>query len=173
MSDFQTYDDRTKLWHWLSAGVIVAMYLIAQIIDFFPRPMRVWPISTHVALGLTLVVIYVARIQWRLTKGRKLPAADAGLIGLAGTAAHYGLYALIAAVLVLGVYLEAIRADNLFTLGRLPSIAPGNTDLRHSINEWHGLAANSLLILAGLHATAALYHRFVRHDGVLARMLGR
>jgi cytochrome b561 len=68
---------------------------------------------------------------------------------------------------------EAIRADNLFTLGRLPSIAPGNTDLRHQVGELHELAANALLILAAIHAAAALWHYFVKHDGVLQRMLGR
>ncbi|HEY1090070.1 MAG TPA: cytochrome b/b6 domain-containing protein [Burkholderiaceae bacterium] len=42
--------------------------------------------------------------------------------------------------------------------------------MRHDAVEWHALAANSLLIVAGLHAAAALWHQFVRKDGVLRRM---
>jgi cytochrome b561 len=34
----------------------------------------------------------------------------------------------------------------------------------------HGYLAYALFALAGLHALAALWHRFVLHDGVLARM---
>ncbi len=36
----------------------------------------------------------------------------------------------------------------------------------------HGILANyGLLVLVGLHVAAALYHYFVRRDGVLQRML--
>jgi len=37
----------------------------------------------------------------------------------------------------------------------------------------HALAANSILILAGIHASAALIHGYFWRDGVLARMLPR
>ena len=33
--------------------------------------------------------------------------------------------------------------------------------------------ANTILILAGLHAAAALFHHYVLRDGVLHRMLPR
>ncbi len=173
MTEFQTYDDRTKLWHWLSAGLIVAMWLIVQSIDFFPRELRIWPLSAHVTIGALLVLVYFARIQWRLTQGRKLPPADTGLIGFAGTAAHYALYLLIGIVLALGLTLEAVRGDFVLHLIHIPSIAPGDTALRRTVNDYHGLAANMLLILAGVHASAALWHHFIKHDGVLRRMLGR
>jgi cytochrome b561 len=88
----------------------------------------------------------------------------------AAKATHYGLYVLVAATLLLGLGYEAIRADDILTLGRLPSIAPGDRDLRRLVGGWHGTAANAVLILAGIHACAALFHQYVLKDNLLARM---
>lgn len=168
----QRYDNRTILLHWLTAGLIVVMWCLPNFINpLFPRPMRFIPISAHIVLGAALVCIYLARIVWRLTSGTRLPAAETGVMGLAGTFTHYALYALVAATLGIGLTYEAVRGDLIFQLVQIPSISPGNTTLRRSLAGWHELAANAILILAGLHAAAALYHRFIRKDAVLQRML--
>ena len=39
------------------------------------------------------------------------------------------------------------------------------------MQEWHATLATVVLILAGVHAGAALVHRYLWRDGVLARML--
>ena len=43
--------------------------------------------------------------------------------------------------------------------------------LKRSARGYHGMVANWLVILAGLHAAAALFHHFVKRDGVLRRMI--
>jgi cytochrome b561 len=53
----------------------------------------------------------------------------------------------------------------------VPAFDPANKALRHLIGDWHALAANAILILAGVHAAAALFHHFILRDGVLRRML--
>jgi cytochrome b561 len=45
-----------------------------------------------------------------------------------------------------------------------------NKGLRESVEEWHALAANTLLAVAFFHAAAALVHHFVWKDDVLRRM---
>jgi cytochrome b561 len=35
----------------------------------------------------------------------------------------------------------------------------------------HGLLADAIIILAAFHGAAALWHHFIRQDGVLRRML--
>ena len=50
-------------------------------------------------------------------------------------------------------------------------IDAAETRYGHDIQGWHGLVANSILIQAGVHASAALFHHYVWGDGVLARML--
>ncbi len=171
MSQSVSYDSRTKYFHWLTAGLIVAMWGLAQIIDLFGRDVAVAIRSTHIVLGVALVVIYARRLIWRATGGASLPPASTGMQQLAAKATHYLLYIVVAATLIGGLVLEAVRADNIFYLGRLPSIAPGDRALRSTINDLHGTGANIILILAGIHAAAALYHHFIRKDGVLRRML--
>ena len=171
MSDSQKYDTRTIWFHWLSAGLIVTLWGLAQIIDWFARPDRVWPRTLHIALGLTLVAVYVARVIWRVSSGRRLPMAETGVLGLVGKAAHYGLYALVAVTLGLGLYYEAMRGDSIAHLFRLPQLIASDQAARGAMGEWHGTAANAILILAGLHGAAALYHYIVRRDRVLQRMV--
>lgn len=165
------YDRRTIVLHWLTALLVVTLWGLAQVIDFFPSGARVWPRSAHILLGVTLAVVYAIRVAWRGTKGKSLPPADRGLVGLAASVVHYGLYAIVAATLLLGLGFEAVRADNILNLGRLPSIAPGDKALRDMIGDWHGTAANIVLILAGLHAAAALFHQYVMKDNLLHRMM--
>lgn len=171
MSDTVRYDSKTIVFHWLTAGLIVVMWGLAQVIDFFPTAVRVYPRSAHILIGLALLVIFGMRLFWRNTSGRHLPPADRGILALAAKGAHWGLYIVVGVTLVLGVYYEAIRGDNILNLGRLPSIAPGDKALRNMVGDWHGTAANIILILAGLHAAAGLVHHYVLKDGVLRRML--
>lgn len=170
MTDMLRYDRRTVLFHWLTAGLIVLMWGLAQIIDLFERNMRVLPRSLHIVIGVALFGVVIARLIWRNTGATRLPPADTGLFQLAAKAAHWGLYALVLAALTLGVVLEAARGDIIFWLGRLPGFANGDRALINAIGEYHELAVNLLLILAALHGAAALVHRFVWKDSVLARM---
>ena len=84
-------------------------------------------------------------------------------------ATHYGLYLLLLTVIVLGIINAVVRGYNLFDLVSLPQI--GDRAMRKPITHWHGLAANLLLALAGLHAAAALFHHYMLRDSVLARMI--
>jgi cytochrome b561 len=52
----------------------------------------------------------------------------------------------------------------------VPKFGAGVAATRRSINDWHELAANTLVALAALHAAAALVHQFVWRDRLIARM---
>ena len=53
----------------------------------------------------------------------------------------------------------------------IPAYDPGNRSLTRLVHGWHALAANTVLIAAGLHAAAALFHHFILRDATLRRML--
>ena len=171
MSDAPRYDRGTIALHWLTAALVVVMWLIAQFIDDFQPAGRIYARSSHILLGLLLIGVLVVRLVWRATGGRKLPPAATGPMQVAATAVHYVLYALLIALLAAGVANALVRGDNILNLYQLTSIAPGNTALRHNVEDVHGLLANAILILAGLHAAAALVHHFVWKDQVLRRMI--
>jgi cytochrome b561 len=52
----------------------------------------------------------------------------------------------------------------------VPQFGSGDAATRHSINEWHELAANLLIVVAAVHALAALGHHYVWRDRLLDRM---
>ena len=53
----------------------------------------------------------------------------------------------------------------------VPQLVPGDRALVHQIGDWHALAADAVVIVAGLHSAAALFHHFVLRDATLRRML--
>ena len=168
-----THYDRRTIWlHWVTAGLVVAQWSVANVIDWFPRgPLRVDARSVHIVLGLSLLAVFAARVVWRGTGGRRLPAADRGLLHVVAKATHWGLYALLAATLLLGVLNVWTRGDSIFNAFTIPALDPTDKALRAWVEDWHATLANTVLILAGVHASAALVHRLLWRDGVLARML--
>jgi cytochrome b561 len=167
-----TYDRGTIVLHWLTAILVVTLWSVGQTIDWFPRGgPRTWARSAHILAGATLLIVLVVRIGWRTTRGRRLPAVDPTWLAALARATHAALYALLAVTLLLGLTNTLVRGDNILGLFKIPSIAPGDKILRQTIEDWHGLSANILLGVAGFHALAALFHRFVLRDRVLGRML--
>ncbi len=168
------YDTTTILLHWITAILVVIQRLGAQTIDWFPRGhLRIDARSMHITGGLLLTAILIARLIWRATRGRRLPAADAGILHFAAKATHWGLYALLIAMVLAGITLTVVRGDSLFNLVSIPSPTPGNKDLAEQIQDIHGTIGWIILAVAGVHAAAALAHRYLWHDGVLVRMLPR
>lgn len=166
------YDTTTIVFHWITAILVVEQWLGAQIIDWFPRGApRVDARSVHITCGLLVAVILLARLVWRLTGGRRLPLADTGVLNLIAKATHWGLYALLAAMVLVGVALAWTRGDSIFNLFTIPAYEPGNKALPDQVQDIHATIGWIIVGLAGLHAAAALVHRYLWRDEVLARML--
>jgi cytochrome b561 len=168
------YDHRTIVLHWLTAGLVLTLWLLGQTIDWFPKGSpRSIARSTHIMLGLALALALLFRVWWRSTGGVRLPHAGSGALDKVATAVHKVLYILLFGTVVLGMANAWIRGDTLFIVLKIPAFDPGNTALRESVENWHSWAADLLLIVAGLHAVAALLHHFVLKDSILRRMLPR
>ena len=166
------YDGRTIFYHWTVAALVVVQWVEGQLIGYMPRgPLRLDAWSLHIVGGVVLGVLLVRRIVWRLTRGRRLPAADGPLLEMGAKAAHYALYALLIAIVVLGVSIIAARGFPMFNVFRIPPLGAQHSNLGHELVGWHRMIANWILILAGVHAVAALFHHYVWRDGVLRRML--
>lgn len=165
------YDGRTIALHWATAALVAALWTLGETIDWFPKgSLRVGARGVHIVLGATLAAVLLARVQWRLTGGLRLPPASHGLPQRLASAVHVLLYVLLAAVVLLGLANAWVRGDTLFGWFTIPAFDPGNKPLRETVEELHGLAANTLLVVAGGHALAALVHHVGLKDGVLARM---
>ncbi len=167
----QRYDSTTIWLHWLTVGLVVVLWLIGQTADFLPRgPFRTGIWSTHVMLGFLTAFVLLTRVAWRAQFGRMLPPADSGVLYVIAKTTHYALYVLLAAVVIAGIVDASYRGFNLFGVWSVPQFGTGDRAIRHSINEWHGLAANVLLAVAAIHGLAALGHHYVWRDHLLDRL---
>jgi cytochrome b561 len=171
-SDAKRYDRTTMFFHWGTVLLVAIQWLGAQTIDWFPAgALRVDARSAHITLGALLAALLVARILWRLTRGCRLPSADEGVLKVAAKGTHWGLYALLVAMVLVGMLLAWTRGDNIFNLFSIPAYDPSDRALPGQVQELHAAIGWLILAFAGLHASAALVHRYLWHDGLLGRML--
>jgi cytochrome b561 len=166
------YDKRTIGLHWAGATLVVLLWCIGQSIDWFPKGApRISARSTHIVIGALLILLLLFRIWWRSTGGRKLPASAYDTQQKIASWTHVGIYLLLLVTVSLGVANVWVRGDTVFHLFTVPAFDPANDDLREQVEDTHALLANTVAVVAALHAAFALYHHFVRRDGVLRRML--
>ena len=152
-SDVGRYDPTTIWLHWTTFGLIVVLWAIGQTADLLPRgSFRAPAWSIYVGLG------------------RVVAPAGTNLLYSVAKATHYVLYVLLAAVVVSGIVNASYRGFNLFGMWSVPQFGTGDAAIRHSINEWHGLAANLMILVAFIHAMAALVHQYVWRDHLIDRM---
>jgi len=168
------YDRRTIGLHWITALLVALLWGIAEIIDLFPRGApKIAVRSVHISLGVLLAVVLVRRLLWRVGSGQRLPPVHGGLLGLATRIVHVALYAALVVVVALGLVNAWARGDSIFSLFTIPKLLPGQSSLKPTIENFHKVGANALVILALVHALAGLFHRYILRDSVLQRMLLR
>lgn len=162
--------------HWLTAVFVIAGWLIGQLADFpSPKlPPDFW-LLTHIALGQCVVVLLVFRLIWRLLNPpppyEKTPFGR--FFEWAARLSQFALYALLLGVPMLGIIAELKRAGILLLFGFWQVSSPWPIDrvLGRSVLDLHGTLADALVILAGIHAAAAIVHHWVWRDRTLVRML--
>lgn len=158
--------------HWTMFLLVVVVGTLGLLHDDWPDATQAFWINVHALAGLLLWALLIVRLWWR--SGHKPPPlpADSGTFTrrLSGPV-HWSLYALLFVIPIIGV-VTFVYHGRVFDFG-LFQFDPGvkkNRAIFHPTEDIHGYLAYALFGLAGLHALAALWHRFVRHDGVLARM---
>jgi cytochrome b561 len=166
------YDRTTVILHWTTATLVVLLWLSAQVIDVFPKGVpRTSVRSVHMTMGALLACVLVYRIAWRNFSGVRLPGVGGPYLVLVSRSVHILLYGLLVIEVLLGAANVWARGETWFNLFTVPAFDPSNRALQRRVNGLHDLVANTILVVAGLHAAAALWHHYVRKDDVLRRML--
>ena len=170
------YTGMAKLLHWLIVALLIVQFIIAWTMPHIGRntPMTTL-ISLHFSFGTLILLVAIVRLAWRATHGE--PAPEDGLPPWqlhSARAVHWLIYLLLFVVPVLGWINASWRGYpvSLFGLYELPKLIAQRAAGWRWTGDVHGLLANYLMLaLVGLHVAAALYHHFIRRDGVLQRML--
>jgi cytochrome b561 len=169
------YDVTAKALHWLVALLVLSQFLVAWLMPGIGRnPTPTTLVSLHFSLGILIVVVVAIRFVHRLSHPTPLdmPGSPAWE-RTAAYATHVTFYALLLAGPFLGWASASAHGlpVTFFGLLTLPDIAAPKARWALTAGDVHTYSMWLVLALIGLHVAAALWHRFVLHDGVLQRML--
>ncbi len=167
------YGSTAVAFHWAVAALIVFLGILGLLFDDIPREARPFWINVHGCVGLVYFALVIARVIWRAShRPPDLPPDVGEFDRRTSLAAHHLLYALMLVIPCFGIvaYVWHGRAFD-YGLFALNFSVASDRAVFHPAEKIHQWLAYTLFAVAALHALAALYHHFVRRDGVLLRML--
>jgi cytochrome b561/polyisoprenoid-binding protein YceI len=168
--------------HWLIASALVFQVLVAWRMHDLKTPLGFALTQLHKSVGITILVLSLARLGWRLANPP--PPEPAGLAGweqLLSKVVHVGLYVIMIGMPITGwIMVSASRID-------IPTLLYGVVPWPHlpvahlepvakaawrgfgsTSHEWLSYGAYALIVL---HVAGALKHQFFdRNMPVLSRM---
>ena len=171
--------------HWLIAAAILFMFWLGPFMASLDEtdPWQFPLFQLHKSIGLTILILTIARFVWRLSNPvPDLPAAMPPWERSAARGVHYALYALMLIVPLFGwatVSAAAIAVPTmwfgLFEWPHLPFLSAlpraQKVIIEPSLQTTHAILAFSMMAIAVLHIAAALKHHFWQRDQVLKHML--
>ena len=160
--------------HWLMALLIILGFLVGlYVADLALSPQKLRILAWHKWSGVTVFLLLVLRILWRLAhRAPPLPASMSALMKRLSALTHLAIYLLMAAVPVVGWLHSSAAGVSVvyFNLVPLPDLVGKDKALSHLFGEIHETLAWSLMGLVALHVAAALKHQLVDRDNLLQRM---
>lgn len=172
------YSPRARAFHWVTVAAIaiqvpVGLYMVWRgnnvAFDAITNALYSW----HKLIGILVLLLVVARLAYRFSNGA--PADEPTLEWWQKAASHmthWGLYALLLLLPLLGwIGVSYYGARGIFGLFSLPALVSENKASAEFVLSLHKWAAYLLVGMVGAHVGAAIFHHFIRGDGVLRRML--
>lgn len=174
-SEVKNYNLVARGVHWLSALVIIGLFAVGLwMVDlsYYSEWYRTAP-HWHKSIGLLLAGLTLFRLLWKLvTVSPKTEGAAYEIIG--AKLAHLGMYAILLALFASGYLIstEDGRGIDVFTWFTVPGLGALFENQADIAGQVHFYAAWSLIIIAAVHAIAALKHHFINKDNTLRKMIG-
>lgn len=175
----EVYSGTARRFHWWTVALLAVQVPVGIAMVYRGKTLNVWDALTnnlyslHKLLGVIILVVVLARLAYRVVHGTPRPEPTITVWQReASELNHTWLYALLIVTPILGwLGVSLYGALEIFGLFSLPGLAAQNQDAANYVFLFHVAAASLLVALIAVHVAAALYHRLVRKDGVLSRML--
>jgi len=167
------HDFTTQALHWLVAVAIALAYGLALWRDELSKgDFRNLVTGLHMSAGVLVLALSAVRIAWR-PFARSVPPVDGSpLTHALAKAAHLALYVAMIAVPVVGMLMVWAKGRPVAFFGlSIPAPFELSREIGKPLEEVHEVTANLMMIMAGLHAAAAIVHQVLLKDGTLARMV--
>jgi cytochrome b561 len=174
------YDRLSQLFHWLTAVLALTAFVLGpgdfgRVVDQGVDPASRIDIVLHETAGVLVFLLTLLRVIWMRVRPPVSKTVMSESMRVASQVVHVALLVLLCALPVTAILMLGTESQNLTLLGgvhvglRLPTPLVA---VAHSI-DWggvHALLGDGLMILAGLHAAAGLFHHVILRDGVLRSM---
>lgn len=176
-NDSQRFGIITIALHWLVAMTVVGMFALGlYMVDltYYHDWYRSAP-HLHRSVGILLFVLMSVRLLWRLVSPppKALPTHQPWE-RISAHLTHWALYLLLFTAMISGYLITSAdgSAIDVFNWFAVPSITGDQKGLEDTAGDIHEIATWAIIILAGVHALAALKHHLLDRDDTLRRMLG-
>lgn len=174
------YDSISLFIHWSTALLALIAFSLGpehfgRLIDQGVDPATHWDIVWHESLGVSILLLTLARFIWMAVRPAVPRFEMKEFMQLAAKLMHLALLLLLVilaatALLTLGSEGHPLTLLGGFRVDQMLFIQ--NSSLAH-LADWgevHKFLGDALIVLAGLHAAAGIYHHVVLKDGVLMAM---
>lgn len=163
--------------HWFTALAVPGLFVMGlwmTDLTYYDRWYHKAP-AIHKSIGMLLFFATLGRVIWALFTPRPNElSSHAPWEHSLSRLTHIALYVLLFGVMVSGYFISTAdgRAVEVFGWFAIPATLSGIDGQEDIAGEVHLILAISLVVLAVLHAAAALKHHFIDRDRTLKRMLG-
>jgi cytochrome b561 len=174
MTNRLQYGTTAKVFHWLIVALLMVQYPIGWLMPDLHRNMKPGaPMTFHISFGITILLLIVLRLVWRLTHPVAPESSLPPWQRLSSEAVHWLLYVLVLATTVTGWLFASFRgwSVSFFYLLPMPMLSSGNDAGGKVIDGLHQASEWALLVAIGIHVAAALAHLFIYRDRIMQRML--
>ena len=169
------YSTGAIVLHWLIAIAVIVNWRIAEAAEHAAsKEAEAAIMMNHKALGITILVLTLARLAWRLThKAPPMPSSIPAWQQTLARVVHVIFYVMLIGLPIggwLGVsyFGSAVEWFGMFTVPVLP--VGQDFETGKAILELHHEGGEILLILIALHVLGALKHSFIDKVPSLSRM---
>ena len=172
------FDTVSIVLHW-SVGIAIIAVAAIELLrgEVFPRGsfMREALKALHNPAGTVVFGLILLRILWRLVHpAPAMPESMRPWEKVAAKLTHYVLYLMMVMIPLTGIVYVLARGQSidfgLFQIAYPLDQVVGRSASR-ALKNAHEFLGQAVLVLAFVHAAAALWHHYVRKDEVLTRML--
>jgi len=164
-----------KSFHWLVAAIIFVQFALGKIAEEMAvSPQKLELFVWHKSLGVTVLLLVLLRIVWRLTDAPPRPATvRARWEHLAAKMSHGLLYLLMLAVPLSGWWISDTSRISFkaYWFIPVPDLLTADKAASQVAEQVHGFLTKALLVLIVLHVAAALRHHLMLRNDTLRRML--
>jgi cytochrome b561 len=160
-------------FHWTVAVLVVIVGTLGLLHDSWPHATQAKWINVHALIGLAVWLLLMVRFAWRqLHRPPEMPSHVGEWFRRTSSLVHLLMYLLLFVIPMVGI-ITFIWHGRVFDFGlfRIDPQVRSDRAIFHPTEDIHGYLAYALFGLIGVHVLAVLWHHFVRHDGVLLRML--